>query len=645
MFDAIRKHTKIMGLILGLVSLSFVFFGIEGYGRFNEGAAKVAEVDGQAITQTEWDNAHRLEVDRVRSTNPTLDLNLLDSPAMKYATLERLVRDRVLAQAAQDEHLLVSDAALASALQQDPSIAALRGADGRLDMQAYKRLLATQGLSPEGYEARMRADLSTQQVLGGVIDSELVSAAQVKVAMNAFLERRQARVLRLVPKDYAAQTKPSEADLEAYYKAHLAQYQAPESADIEYLVLDLPSIKKKMAVSEQELRTYYEQNAATLGTPEERRARHILIAAPKGEPAAEREKAKAKATELLAQVRAAPGTFAELAKKDSNDDVSAPSGGDLGFFRKDKGTDPAIAQATFGLAKPGDISDLVESDFGYHIVQLSEIKPSSVQPFEQVRAKLEDQLRTQLAQKQFSELADSFTNGVYEQADSLKPVADKLGLTIRKADHVTHTPAAGATGPLANAKFLDALFSSDSLGNKRNTEAIEVAPNELVSGRVIAHTPAHAQPFAEVRQAVLDTLEGERGAAAARQDGEARLKAWQASPASATGLPAAITLSRDDPKGQPAPVVEAILRADPDKLPTFIGIDLGGEGYAVVQIEKVLPAPEQTPEQAEQYRARYLQLWASAEARTYYDFLKARLKARILVPQPGGPQPGAKTQG
>ena len=635
MFDAIRKHNKIIMWILGvLVFPSFIFFGIEGYVRFNEGANKVAEVDGHAITQTEWDNAHRVEVDRARSANPQLDLNLLDSPAMKYATLERLVRDRVLAAAAQGDHLSVSDPALAAALEADPAIAALRGPDGRLNMDAYKRLLAAQGLTPEGFEARLRSDLSMQQVLGGVAGSELVSRANVDVAMNAFLEQRQVRVLQLTPKDYAGKINPSDADLQAFYKANEALYQVPESVKIEYVVLDLDSVKKNLSVSEQELRTYYDQNAATLGTPEERRASHILIAAPKDAPPAEREKAKATAEKLLAEVRAAPKQFAEIARKSSSDDVSAPSGGDLGWFQQQKGTDPAIAQATFKLAKVGDVSDLVQSDFGYHIIELTGIKPAQVPSFEQLRPKLEDQLRTQQAQKQFAEMVDSFTNGVYEQSDSLKPVADKLKLVIHTADHVTRSPAQGATGALANAKFLGALFSADALNNKRNTEAIEVGPNQLASGRVLEHTAAHAKPLADVKAAVREAFIAQHSAQAALQDGQAKLKAWSANPAAATGLPAAITLSRVDPKDQAPQLVDAALRADPAKLPAFVGVDLGAAGYAIAQVEKVLPPATQTPEQAEQSRARYDQLWALAEVRSYYDQLKTRYKARILVPAP-----------
>lgn len=642
MFDFIRRHTKWgMAILFLLVIPSFVLWGVGDYTQFNEGARKVAEVDGQAITLTEWDNAHRFEVDRLRASNPSIDLNLLDSPAVKYATLERLVRERVIEVAAADSHLIATDARLAAQLQADPSIAALRRPDGSLDMEAYRRLLATQGLTPEGFEARVRAGMSSDQVLGGVLASSLVSQAQVDVAMNAFQERREARVVRFAPADYAAKLNPSDADLQAFYQANTARYQAPETARVEYLVLDIDSVKKTVNVSEDDLRAYYKQNAATLGTPEERRASHILITAPKDAPAAEREKAKAQATALLAELRQAPDSFAEVARKSSQDDTSASGGGDLGWFQKDRGIDPAISKSTYALAKAGDISEVIESDFGYHIVRVTEIKPAAVPPFEELRPKLEDQLRTQLAQKEFGELAEIFTNGVYEQSDSLQPTAERLKLSVQSADGVTRTPAPGASGPLANAKFLSALFSSDALDKKRNTEALEFGASQLVSGRVVQHNPAHARPFDEVKGDVRTAFTSQRGAEMARQEGAQRLKAWTDQPASASKLPDALVLSRDEPAGQPPQLVEAVLRVDPAKLPSFVGVDLGADGYVIARVDKVLPQAEPKPEQVVQSRDRYEELWLMAEARRYYDFLRDRYKARILEPAPAATTPEA----
>lgn len=634
MFDFIRQHNKLMmGLLFLLVIPSFVLFGM-GSNPFSEGSAKVATVNGEAITQAEWDFAHQQQVDQARNANPNLDLSLFDTPLMKQRTLDSLVRDRVLAAAAQDEHLHVSDARLAEVLAQDPSIASLRDADGRLDVEGYQRLLALQGLTPEGFEARVRANLSVQQVLTGVADSELFDRAQVNASMAAFLERRQVRVQMYEPQKFAQDITPSEADLQSYYQAHLANYQVPESVDIEYLVLDLEGVKKNVTVSEEDLHTYYEQNAASFGQAELRGARHILIAAPSDAPAAEREQAKAKATDLLAQLREDPDRFEALAKEFSDDDVSAPNGGDLGTFAQGQGIDPVISEETYKLDAEGDVSEVVETEFGYHLIQLSELKPAQVPAFDDLRAELEDQLRTQLAQAEFSELGERFSNGVYEQSDSLQPVADSLRLEIQRADGVTRDVAPGASGVLATPKFLSALFGSDALNHQRNTEAVTAEGGQLVSGRVVKHTPAHARTLDEVMDTVRTAYLAEKGAEAARQAGVAELKAWQAKPDSASAMPEAVEMSRQEPQGHSSAVLEAVMRVDPSKLPQFVGVDLGSQGYAIAQVEKVLDEAAPSDEEQAQMQASYAQLWQAAEIGSYYDFLKARYKVKVLVAAP-----------
>lgn len=641
MFDFVRKHTKVMMFLMFLLIIpAFVLVGVDGFRNMGGGGAAVAKVGSHSITQAEWDVAHKNEVDRLRASMPDLDAKLLESPDARYATLERMVRERVLAQAAAESHMHTTDARLARELQQDPTIASLRKPDGSIDIERYRQVAASQGLTPEGFEARVRNDLSVRQVEAGVVSTAFSPATLADIALNAFFEKREVQIARFTPAEFAAKVKPSDADVEAFYQANQPLFQAPESANIEYVVLDLDAVKKSISINEADLKSYYEQNAARLSGKEERRASHILINAPKGASVAEREKAKAQATALLAQVRKAPETFADVARKNSQDAGSAAAGGDLDYFSRGAMVKP-FEDAAFAMKK-GEISDLVESDFGFHIIRLTDIKTPKQRTFEELRAELEAELKNQQAQRKFAELADTFTNGVYEQSDSLKPIADRLKLDIKTANNLQREPAPGTTGLLANPKVLAAVFNADALDKKRNTEAIETAANQLFSAHVTSYTPARTRPLAEVRANVHDRLVASRAAELARKEGVDKLAAWKASPADAS-LSAAVVVSRDQAQAIQGPLLSAVLRADTQTLPAWVGVDLGAQGYAVARVNKVLARTAPAEATAKQERAQYAQWVATAENQAYYQLLKDRFKVQIKVPHPALATSNAQT--
>jgi peptidyl-prolyl cis-trans isomerase D len=631
MFDTIRNHKKyLMGFLMILIIPSFVLFGIEGYTRFNESGEPVATVDGQDITKAEWDQAHQQESQRLREAMPTLDSRMLDSEGARYATLERLVRQRLLAAAASKLNLYTSDARLARDLQQNETIAALRKPDGTLDVEAYRQLVGRQGLTPETFEARVRADLSQRQVAQGILGSGFAPTALATVSLNAFFERREVRVAPFAATDFASQVKPTDADIETFYNANQALFQAPEQAEIEYLVLDAAALQNSVTFNEADVRTYYDQNASRLSGTEERRARHILLTVPAGAPAADKDAVRKRAEELLAQVRAKPASFADVAKAQSQDTGSAVNGGDLDFFGRGAMVKP-FEDVVFSLAK-GAISDLVETEFGFHIIQLTDIKAPPVRSFESMRPEIEAELKKQQAQKQYAEAADTFSNLVYEQADSLQPAADRLKLQIRKAT-VQRQPQAGVTGVLANQRLLGALFDTESIDKKRNTEAIDTGSGQLVSGRVAQHMPARTLPLAEVRDQVRTRLVATRSAELARAEGEKQLQAWK-SGTDAKGLGSAVVVSRESAQGLAQPVLIAALSADPKNLPAWVGVNLAEQGYAVVKVEKVLLRDVRPAQALSQEVQQYSQWWASAENEAYVAALKERFKARILVPEP-----------
>lgn len=632
MFDFVRKHTKIMMTLMFLLIIpAFVLVGINGFRSFNSGGDTVAKIGSYSIKQEEWDATHKNEVDRLRSSQPNVDPKLLDSAQARFGTLERLVHEHVLSDAAADAHFTSTDVRLAHELQQNPTIASLRKPDGSLDMERYTQLAASQGLTPAGFEARVRKDLALRQVEGGITGTALAPAAQAHVALNAFFERREVQLANFLPADFKAQVNPTDAEMNAYYQANQKLFQAPESASVEYLVLDLDSVKKTIAVNEQELKSYYDQNAARLSGKEERRASHILINAPKDMAAPDRAKAKEKAMALLEQVRKSPDSFADVARKNSQDAGSAPSGGDLDFFGRGAMVKP-FEDAAFAMKK-GDISDLVESDFGFHIIKLVDIKAPKQKSFEELKPTIEADLRSQQAQHKYAELADTFTNAVYEQSDSYKQIADKLKLEIKTASNVQRKPLSDVKGALANPKLLTAVFSPDSVQKKRNTEAIEVGPNQLVSARITQYAPARVLPFADVRNDVHGRLVSVRSAELAKKEGAAKLETWKQQPEAAK-LAAAVTVSRDQAQGMAPALMDKLMLADSSKLPAWVGVDLGAQGYAVLRVNKVLERTAPDEARGKQERAQYAQWVASAENQAYYELLKSRFKAQIKVAKP-----------
>ena len=637
MFEFVRTHNRLLQFgLLVLILPSFVVFGIQGYSRFTDGAnASVASVDGQAITQAEWDASHQQQVERIRRQAPTADVKLFDTPAARAQTLDALVRERVTRAAATASHLAVSDERLQRYFVSDPQFAMVRNADGSVN----KELLGAQGMSSEGFAAQLRQDLLLQQVMGGVSGTVLAANAVSGIGLDALLQRRALHMARFEAKDHLAQLNPSDAELEAFYKAHEADFRAPEQAVIDYVVLDLAVLKKGIAVPEDDLRKYYAENASRYTAKEERRARHILIKADAGAAADVKQKAKARAEALLAEVRKAPATFAEVAKKNSDDTGSAAQGGDLDFFGRGAMV-KGFEDAAFAM-KPGEISNLVETEFGFHIIKLDAVRGGEVQAFEAVRAGVEDEVRKQLATKKWAEAAEQFTNTVYEQADSLQPVLDKLKLEKQSAT-VQRTPTPGASPVLASPKLLEAVFGNEVLRNKRNTDAVEVGANQLAAARVTQYLPARTLALTEVRDAVRQRVVVEQAQALARKDGLARLAQAKADPAGAN-LPLAATVARNKPEGLPPTALSALLAANTSKLPAVVGVELPGQGYLVARIDQVLPR-EVAPKENTDLQGQYAQAWARAESEAYYQALKTRLKAevRVRVPAADTSAQGAK---
>lgn len=627
MFDAVRNNKRIVQLFLALITLPFAFWGVDSYVRHMGENVDVASVGDSKITQQEFQKVWREQVERMRGMlGANFNPQMFDTPEARLAVVNDLVEQRLLVLEAARSHMGTSDEALRDVIAKIPAVQE----NGQFSMARYEAALKAQGLTQAGFEQQLRQNLTLQQIAGALGNSALVSKAAVDAAYRSQVEERQVAELRFAPEQYLNQVKVDDAAMKSFYDENKSAFEIPEQVRAEYLTLSLAALQSQVTVSNEELKAWFEGHKDRYQQAEERRASHILIPVDANASAADKSKAKAKAEEVLKEVQKAPGKFAELAKQYSQDPGSATKGGDLGFFGRGmmvKSFDDAVAKL-----KEGELSGLVQSEFGYHIIKLTGIKTGKGKSFDEVRPEIEAELKRQAASKKYAEAAEAFSNMVYEQADSLKPAADKYKLVAQQSGWLPKSvsPQIAATlGPLANPKLLAALFSDDALKNKRNTEAVEVAPNTLVAARVLEHKPASMVPFDTVKADIEKRLKRDEALKMAKKAGEAKLAELQSAGSDSSAWGEQKSVSRIDPKGLTPPAVLSIFKADAKKLPAYAGADNAANGYAVYKIAKV-SQPEKVDEA--KLKATQQQLGsfvAQQDVASYLTALRARYKVQI----------------
>jgi peptidyl-prolyl cis-trans isomerase D len=275
------------------------------------------------------------------------------------------------------------------------------------------------------------------------------------------------------------------------------------------------------------------------------------------------------------------------------------------------------------------VSGLVHSSFGYHIIKATDVKPAATKPFDEVKDSILKDLKTQLATKAFSDDSDGFTSTVYEQAKSLKPAADKYKLTIQTAT-VTPKPNAALPpdSPLNNPKFLAAVFADDSIKNHNNTQAIDVGNNTLIAAHVTDYKPAATPPLASIKDAVRAKYVAEQAAELARKDGEAKLAELQKSKSTA-GFGAEQKVSRGGAQGVPPQALSAIFKAGDQKLPAYVGVDLGSDGYAIYRINAVVPPAPIDESHLTAAQRELAQVDAQTQLEAYMSSLRQRSKVKV----------------
>lgn len=617
MFEAVRKNKRIAQVILVLIIIPFAFFGMDAYFTDAPGRGEVASVGGSKIYEVEFDRALRDHQDRLREAmGGEIDRSMLESEELRRSVLENLINQRVLALHAADSRLVVTQQQLQEVIASLPAFQE----DGRFSLQRYESVLRAQGMSPANFEARLAQDLRIQQLAQAVGGSSFAAASSARRFLAAQLEERHVRELRFAPAQFAAEVELAADAAQRFYEANAARFERPARVRAQYVVFDAQALLDQTQVSDEAVQQFYAANPNRFGEPEERRARHILIPADGGEAAA-RDKAAA----IVATLRTQPERFEEIARAESQDPGSAARGGDLGFFGRGAMVKP-FEDAVFTLDK-GQISEPVRSDFGFHIIQVTDIKAASARPLAAVRDEIEGELKQQEANRRFAELADQFANMVYEQADSLQPVTDLLKLELRETGWIERDGVPDE--PFDNAKLRNSLFSDDAVKNERNVEAVEVAPGTLVSARVLEFEAAQRLPLETVQPLIEQQLRAEEAARLARERGEAVLAAATRGEPVEGDWSVVRILQRGNPTLPPA-AMQAVFGAPVATLPAHVGVAMPGGAYSVFRVESVERAQLTSDDPrvgslAEQYE----RLMAERDFSAFLAVLRERYEVRI----------------
>jgi len=586
MLQQIREfgEKKIVRLFFALfLVIPFGLFGIDYYFKTPMGGDTIATVGSQRIGQQDFDNALRRQTEQYRQQfGANFDPSIMENPEVRRGVLDRLVNERLAAVGAQEAGIRIGDQQLADRIKAE---LVFQDEKGQFSRRAYENIAKQEGLTPVGLDERIRESMRLTSYRDAVVETAFVPRSTLDNFIRLSEQSREVSVINFAPEAYAAKVTVTPELAKAWYESHKAEFTIPEQVRAEFVEVSADTLAAQVPVSADEVKANYEEQlkAGKWGQQEERKASHILITSRPDASEADKKAALAKAQAIADAVRKNPKSFADVAKKDSQDPGSAVQGGDLGFFARGSMVKP-FEDAAFA-AKKGDIVGPVQSDFGYHVILVADIKPERVKSLADATPEIEAELKKRAAAAKFAEVADPFADIVFSQPSTLKPAAELAKVAVQPTGWFSKT--GGAPPSLNNPKLLAEIFSDDAIKSKRNTSALEVRPGVLVAARVLEHKPSEVRPFEAVQVDVQRRYQREETLKLAQAEGEAKLAAAREGKAEDLKWPAPLAINRQKPGGLFPPVVDSVLRADAKKLPVYVGTKTPA-GYSLVKVTKVI---------------------------------------------------------
>jgi peptidyl-prolyl cis-trans isomerase D len=578
MFDVIRNSKRIVQVFLLLLIIPFAFFGVD-FLRSGGRAPHVAKVGQSNILLTDFQDAIR---ERQRATkSPDVD---------DKALLKNMVDYQLLIEEINQKRLFVADDTLRNILARFPYF---KEENGEFSESLYKSMLAKQNLTPERFEADLRQKVQFQFLVNTLQESTFVSQAAAARVLDLLAEVREVQEFLIPAQDFVGKVTLEADEARKFYDENIDRFNLPEAMRVEYVVLEK--------------------------IQEERRASHILLEAPEG---TDRSEVRKKAEQVLQEVKKAPGRFAELAKKYSQDESSAVKGGDLGFFVRESMV-KSFGDAVFSM-KEGELSGLVETEYGFHIIKVTGIKPG------------------RFSDRNFVEMEEEFSDLVFNaHPDSLKPVAEKYALSLYQSGWLPRKAEGGmAYGVFDNPELREAIFSEDVIKNGHNSKAVQIAPNVMVSARLLEYQPAALRPFEDAQADIEMHLKYQHAVTLAAKEGEVRLSELNnekaedpkrvAQPRKTIRWGEKQEISRLVPgKVENMATLTALFKADVKTLPAYVGVEIPEIGYALYRINKATITPMDEAEIQSFARQDLTKVSGNTQLSAYINALRQRLKVEI----------------
>ncbi|MGS0679742.1 SurA N-terminal domain-containing protein [Shewanella sp. 125m-7] len=618
MLEKIREGSQgvIAKSILVLVILSFAFTGVSSYlGSSTEVAA--ATVNGEEISNSALEQAYQNERSRLEQqlgdmfATLSADDNYMQS--VKQSVLERLVAEKLLDQNATELGLRVSDEQIKAAIMAEPAFQT----DGVFDNDRYQAILRQLGYQANTFRDMMRTDMTRRQLVATLVGSEFVLPGEAKYLADLQGQTRDIDYKIIDATPFLADISVTDEQIKTYYDSNLGQFIRPEVVSLDYIELNANDLAADVTVTDADAQAYYDEHKAQYTQAEKRLAAHILVQLGDDDSAA-----KAKAEAIYKQLQDG-ADFAEIAKTESEDTFSGEQGGQLDWFEAGV-MEPEFDQALFALNK-GEYSNVVKTNFGYHIIKALDIQPGAQAPFADVKEKIVAQLQDKQAVDKFYELQQVLADTSYEVPDTLVDAAKDLGVEVKTTAEFTRT---NPPELFTNPELLKEAFSSNVLLDGMNSDVLEVEPNHVVVIRMNTHKAAGTMELADVRNAIANRLKQEQANEAARKQAQDAMTAVEASGVT-TDFIVKDKLARFEQDVDGAIVNKAFAMAQPADNVSVDTVALAN-GYAVVVLKQVNAAEGVDANLIDALKQRLSSQYSENDYRAVIATLKA--KGEVLYP-------------